>query len=457
MATPKTPADPAELRDRIARYGADWSASILSTERADRPRAEAAIRVLYRNAGLTEPMVTWVPSPAAGVEAYGVVSRTHAEVSGAYARGDIGTGNGRTWRALGQPFDIEPGWAARMARRSADRVAGAMGGTPSPRPWDWNPVAEAARGLGIADMAGMMASIRTALAAEPLRAPKAKHPDPEPDPEGIDAVAGSLLGGQWTRLTGLLGASLAREVFATATRQAADRMLPDSQTRREAVQAMQPGQFDVTTPVLAAGRDAFGGELWNRRATRDAHVALIDARLELARSAGPWWALEGVAIISERPVAIHRDDRSRPHSESGPAIAYGDGFRAWVWHGVAVDEDIILAPERITVRSIDAERNTERRRVLVERFGEERLLREGGGKIIDEGPIGRLWSRPAPQIGWPRDEPIVMVEVQNSTPEPDGTRRTYLLRVPPTMKTAHEAVAWTFGLSFDAYRPVVET
>ena len=32
----------------------------------------------------------------------------------------------------------------------------------------------------------------------------------------------------------------------------------------------------------------------------------------------------------------------------------------------------------------------------------------------------------------------------NSTPEPDGTRRTYFLRVPPQMRTAREAVAWTF-------------
>jgi len=50
-----------------------------------------------------------------------------------------------------------------------------------------------------------------------------------------------------------------------------------------------------------------------------------------------------------------------------------------------------------------------------------------------------------------------MVEVRNSTPEPDGSRRTYFLRVPPTMRTAREAVAWTFGLGAVDYRPAVET
>ena len=43
------------------------------------------------------------------------------------------------------------------------------------------------------------------------------------------------------------------------------------------------------------------------------------------------------------------------------------------------------------------------------------------------------------------DEPLRVVEVVNSTPEPDGTYRRYLLRVPPTTRTAREAVAWTFG------------
>ena len=47
-----------------------------------------------------------------------------------------------------------------------------------------------------------------------------------------------------------------------------------------------------------------------------------------------------------------------------------------------------------------------------------------------------------------------MVEVRNSTPEPDGSRKTYFLRVPPTVRTAREAVAWTFGLGAVEYRPL---
>ena len=222
---------------------------------------------------------------------------------------------------------------------------------------------------------------------------------------------------------------------------------------------MQPGQWDAETPMLAAARDVFGGFLWRHRIGREAREAQVGARLELARTAGPWWALDGLAIISERPLLLRRDDRGRPHCAEGPAIAWPDGLVAHAWHGVAVEPWVITDPGRITVEAIDAERNVEVRRILVERFGEERLVREGGATLVNEDATGRLWRRPLKRVSWrdPDNEPVVMVEVANSTPEPDGTRKTYFLRVPPTMTTARAAVAWTFGLGAVEYRPVVES
>ena len=103
--------------------------------------------------------------------------------------------------------------------------------------------------------------------------------------------------------------------------------------------------------------------------------------------------------------------------------------------------------------------NAEIRRVMVERFGVERLIREGGAILVHEDETGRLWRRQVGESsGWQgHDEPVVMVEVLNSTPEPDGSRKTYFLRVPPEMTIAREAVAWTFGMGGDAYAPIVET
>ena len=51
------------------------------------------------------------------------------------------------------------------------------------------------------------------------------------------------------------------------------------------------------------------------------------------------------------------------------------------------------------------------------------------------------------------DEDLVCVSV--SCP---STERRYLLRVPPTMRTCRQAVAWTAGFDDpELYRPLVET
>jgi hypothetical protein len=51
-----------------------------------------------------------------------------------------------------------------------------------------------------------------------------------------------------------------------------------------------------------------------------------------------------------------------------------------------------------------------------------------------------------------------VVEVVNATPEPDGTRKHFFLQVPAHMRTAREAVAWTYGMSEHAYsRLIVRT
>ena len=98
--------------------------------------------------------------------------------------------------------------------------------------------------------------------------------------------------------------------------------------------------------------------------------------------------------------------------------------------------------------------NLELRRLLLDRIGYERFLDIAGSDLVAQDDFGKLW-RCELQID---NEPLRVVEVVNSTPEPDGTHRRYLLRVPPTTRTAREAVAWTFG--FDdpqQYLPAAES
>jgi hypothetical protein len=87
---------------------------------------------------------------------------------------------------------------------------------------------------------------------------------------------------------------------------------------------------------------------------------------------------------------------------------------------------------------------------MLDRFGWDRYLIESGAKPIHQSERGTLYRSEIPD-----DEPLVMVKVTNSTPEPDGHFKDYFLRVPPTIKTADEAVAWTFGVK--DYAPVAES
>ena len=197
-----------------------------------------------------------------------------------------------------------------------------------------------------------------------------------------------------------------------------------------------------------------------RRGARRSDAALAQLIEVLHRSSGPLVVLRHEIVASERAVVLRLDGQRRPHAEDGPAIAYGDGLTVYAWHGVVVDPWVVDEPSKIDVAAIDGARNAEVRRVLIERFGAERLVREGDSELVHEDETGRLWRRsvgPVERWGGRREEAITMIEVLNSTPGPDGSVRTYFLRVPPTTTTAREGVAWTFGMRGAEYAPAIQS
>jgi hypothetical protein len=122
------------------------------------------------------------------------------------------------------------------------------------------------------------------------------------------------------------------------------------------------------------------------------------------------------------------------------------------WRGVMIDYLIAFQPEQITAKMVLAERNAERRRVMIERMDFHRFVQEAKAEKLDadRDPGGPRELLRVPMKG---DEDIVCLSV--SCP---STARHYLLRVPPTMKSCHQAAAWMAG--FDdpqLYKPVQET
>ncbi|MFE3945991.1 DUF6745 domain-containing protein [Streptomyces sp. NPDC059118] len=178
----------------------------------------------------------------------------------------------------------------------------------------------------------------------------------------------------------------------------------------------------------------------------------LDGLAEVARNAGWWWPYERAVVISERPEALHRDEAGRLDRGDGPALAYRDGFALHAWRGMPVPAEFLEELNSLTPQRIREEENAELRRVMLEFYGYDRYLTESGAEPVHRDETGVLW-----RIALDGDEDVVMVEVVNSTPEPDGTHRVYWLRVPPGTRTAKDGVAWTFGLQGEAYAPVRQT
>jgi len=178
---------------------------------------------------------------------------------------------------------------------------------------------------------------------------------------------------------------------------------------------------------------------------------------DLAKSCGWWYPYKGVCIICERPEIVKWEYREnmppRLHCSDGPALLFRDGWEVHYWKGLRLNKRVIEQPETITVEEIDKERNLEIKRAKLEINGFENYIKNSGAKEINRDEYGVLYHRD----GFYNDEPLALVRVINSTPEHDGTKKEYFIPVTPQAKTAHEAVASTFGLTADQYRPLAET
>lgn len=161
---------------------------------------------------------------------------------------------------------------------------------------------------------------------------------------------------------------------------------------------------------------------------------------------------EAFCIVSDFPEFVRLDDGNRPHCEDGPSVSWRDGSALYDWHGVRVTRQIIEAPHTLSVSQILSERNVEVRRIMIQRYGLDRFITAVRARVVQKDKFGVLYRYESAD-----DEPIAVVKVKNSTPEPDGTFKEYHLRVPPGTKTAKEGVSWTFGFREEEYGPAFQT
>jgi len=93
---------------------------------------------------------------------------------------------------------------------------------------------------------------------------------------------------------------------------------------------------------------------------------------ELAQTAGGVAFFKDVCFVVERPNILKLDTRGRLHCETGPAMAYPDRWGIYAINGVIIPAWIMEQPDRLSIKAIDQERNSEIQRIMIERFGWER-------------------------------------------------------------------------------------
>ena len=206
----------------------------------------------------------------------------------------------------------------------------------------------------------------------------------------------------------------------------------------------------------------YGGQLWGAgfcayvsffrdvMGWQDSILERFEIEEDLARSCGWVWWHENVLAISDRPYVINRDEAGRLHCETGPSIAYRDGWSLYYWHGVSIPSEWVERKSELTAKTALTWENVEQRRAGCELIGWANVLKELNAKTIDKNgdpQVGTLLEVNLPDSGKERFIHVLC-----------GTGREFALPVPRECNTALEANMWTYGLDADAaFIPEVRT
>jgi hypothetical protein len=155
--------------------------------------------------------------------------------------------------------------------------------------------------------------------------------------------------------------------------------------------------------------------------------------------------LGGLLIGVCLPKVMKRDEQLRIHCQDGPAIVWGNAKYYW-WHGVKVLDSWIENKEEVNVKLCLTHNNIEQRRALCEIIGWDKVISQLKATSVHKDEFGELLRVSLPDIGNAQFVKVLC-----------ATNRSFCLPVPLEIKTAHEAVAWTYNLNILDYKPEVRT
>ena len=375
---------------RIAEYRDKWIAIGLSTEPACREKAENAIKRMYSSAGLSQPRkILWCGSPLSQGLTRAIIVDKKIMTS---VRNSV-------WNSVGASVRD----SVRASVRASVGTSVGASVRNSVRASVWASVGVSVR-----------ASVRGSAWA---------------------SVRDSVWNSAWASVWDSVGASVRNSVWASVGASLKTSV-------GASVEDSGYGQHDANwLAFYEFFRDVVGLNKETKKLT---------GHFEQAKAAGWYLPHKSICWVSERHNVLVRDERGRLHCESGPAVAYPDGWKIYAWHGVRVPETVIEQRDRLTVQQIVKERNTEVRRVMRNLYGTARFLKDAGAIVISEAPTHGAKLLSFRLEGDPED--IKMLELTCPS-----TGSVYHERVRPEINDCMEALVSRIHVKPSEYEPVWET
>ena len=157
---------------------------------------------------------------------------------------------------------------------------------------------------------------------------------------------------------------------------------------------------------------------------------------------GPRWMSEYFWMVCERPTILKLDERNVLHNPAGPAQAWSSGFAQYYWRGNLVPKEWITSPSTLDPKIALTHENVELRRCAAEIIGWDKVISSLNPKVIHADPNPEVGTLLEVNLNGERER-FLKVKC--------GTGRTFALPVPPEMKTAAEANAWTYNLDMSEF------
>ena len=159
----------------------------------------------------------------------------------------------------------------------------------------------------------------------------------------------------------------------------------------------------------------------------------------LTQSCGWLIPLEQTCIVCDRLLSFSYDSNYRLHAEEKPAIQFADGYSLYAHHGVTIPEKYgLLATREWQASWLLEEENAEVRRVLIQGIGYARVCQELQAEELDFWAEYTLLKIDIDVDGAiEQEEPIYLLKMTCPS-----TRAIHVLRVPPNIQSAREAIRW---------------